>query len=201
MELLKLLGKVALALTVLAIAAVLASCSSGTLTVSAGDTRLEESEDVRALALKQIALFEESGDTLLAQALKKALAEQSVALLKRDKTSRYNLETSNTSQAAELLQMTQSALESARQPLKGMIVNHLPQEVVVRITGPLNWTLERIVKGKSVAEIDLPCYGKYSVTFIQGLRKSAVLEKPVGPTYIYQGQDGQKYDLLATAWQ
>ena len=213
MEFVKMVGKFFLALLVLAVLASLFGCSSS-LEVSSGVTSLDEVSKTRTIALEQIAyLRESSGDSVVREQMilqiEKALADQMVSLLGREKSARFNLNTSDVLQAPEIFrefQATERNLEFSKQPpspsdqLNGMIVNRLNEPVVVQVKGPNNWSLERSIKERDKAEIFLPAYGNYSVVFVSGNRRSEILFKPVMPNKDYVDENGVRYDLIATAW-
>lgn len=211
MEFVKMVGKVVVALLVLALAAAFFGCSSS-LEVSSGITSLDESYRARELAIAQIAYLKESGDSVnrdQIRQIEEALTKQSVALLGREKSARFNLSTSDAIQAPELFRefqategnpVAQQSSQSAQ--LNGLAMNKRNEDVVVRIKGPNNWFWEGLIKAQSRVEIPLLFYGDYQVVFLNGYNvSSAVLPKEVRPNKHYFDDGGNRYDLMAIVFQ
>lgn len=157
----------------------------------AGDRQIAVNDSLIAFYQRSIVLLEQESDGQLSR------------LANRDRIIRFDLNSFDTKQAAELFVLSQS-LSSVRtqgtENLKGLLVNFLNSPVIATVVGPGGFKTEVTISKKSDVIIDVPSYGQYNVSFRStNNQREGHISKMVAPNVNYYSDDGVRYDLVASA--
>jgi len=157
----------------------------------AGDKQIVANDSLIAFCQRSIVLLEQESDGQLSR------------LANRDRIVRFDLNSFDTKQAAELFILSQTMNVTGTKEaknLKGLLVNFLNSPVIATVVGPGGFKTEVTISKKSDVIIDVPSYGQYNVSFRStNNQREGHISKMVAPNVNYYSDDGVRYDLVASA--